>query len=250
MLSAHAPTQTANADFGPGPAVQRARVLLVEDDADIRDLVRFNLEREGFAVETAADGDLGLDLATSKIYDAVLLDLMLPGVDGLEICRRLRRDPRSAQVPVIMVTSRGQEKDVIDGLNLGADDYITKPFSVKQLVARVRTAVRRYRDVPTQASQKPVHRGGIEIDPIRHEAKVDGEAVILTLTEFRLLHHLVRHPGRVFSRSDLLPHAVGTGVVVIDRNIDVHIRNIRKKLGEDAAQRILTVRGIGYKFDA
>ncbi len=227
----------------------KPRVLLVEDDFDIRDLIRFNLEREGFEIETATDGDRGLELALSRIYDVILLDLMLPGTEGTEICRRLRKDARTATVPVIMVTSRGEERDIVDGLNLGADDYVTKPFSMRELVARVRTAARRHRDAPGETQTKPMHRGGIELDPVRHEVRVQGEPVVLTLTEFRLLHHLMKHPGRVFSRTDLLPHAVGQGVVVVDRNIDVHVRNLRKKLGDDAAASIATVRGLGYKFD-
>lgn len=225
------------------------RLLVIEDDGDIRDLVRFNLEKEGFEVDTAADGELGLEMARRRIYDALLLDLMLPGLDGYEICRRLRDDSRTSELPILMVTSRGEESDVVQGLGLGADDYICKPFSVRELIARVKSTLRRARAVPASEHKKPIRRGGIEVDPVRHEVTANGKLRQLTLTEFRLLYHLLRHPGRVFSRSELLPHVVGREVVVVDRNIDVHVRNIRKKLGAPASDRIITVRGIGYKFE-
>lgn len=227
----------------------RPRVLIIEDEADIRDLIRFNLEREGIDVDLAEDGEKGLDLARTRIYDTILLDLMLPGLPGIEVCRSLRDDPRTSMLPVLMVTSRGEEQDIVDGLEVGADDYITKPFSMKELIARVKTAVRRHQKGPAEDAKKPLRRGDIELDVVRHEVRVAGKDVVLTLSEFRLLQHLMRHAGRVFTRSDLLPHVVGAGVVVVDRNIDVHIRNIRRKLGGDAAKRIVTVRGIGYKFD-
>lgn len=225
------------------------RVLVIEDEADIRDIVRHQLERQGFHVETAADGERGLELARGKIFDVVLLDLMLPGLSGLEVCRFLRDDPRTASLPILMVTSRSEESDVVDGLNAGADDYIPKPFSTKELVARVRATVRRNATDRDLAGKKPLRRGILELDPVRHEVRVNDQDVHLTLSEFRLLHHLMRHPGRVFSRSDLLPHVVGQGVVVVDRNIDVHVRNLRRKLGNEASSHISTVRGLGYKFE-
>ena len=235
-------------DSSKSTTATKPRVLIIEDEADIRDLIRFNLEREGMEVDLAEDGEKGLDLARTKIYDTILLDLMLPGLNGKEVCRALRSDPRTSVLPVLMVTSRGEEQDVVDGLEVGADDYITKPFSMKELIARVKTGVRRNRIGPVEESKSPLRRGEIELDVVCHEVKVQGEDVQLTLSEFRLLQHLMRHAGRVFSRSSLLPHVVGAGVVVVDRNIDVHIRNIRRKLGSDAAKRIVTVRGIGYKF--
>lgn len=224
------------------------RVLIIEDEADIRDLVRFNLEREGMDVDAAEDGERGLDLARTRVYDTVLLDLMLPGVSGFEVCRALRDDPRTATLPVLMVTSRGEEEDVVCGLDAGADDYITKPFSMKELVARVKSAMRRNRSAASDDSSKPVRRGDMEIDALRYEVRVGDRPVSLTLSEFRLLHYLMRHAGRVFSRTELLRHVAGHNVVVVDRNIDVHIRNIRRKLGPEAAQRVKTIRGIGYKF--
>lgn len=225
------------------------RVLVIEDEADIRDLIKYHLEREGIGVELAGDGEQGLDMARMRVYDTILLDLMLPGLDGYQVCKMLRDDPRTAAIPLLMVTSRGEEQDMVRGLDLGADDYVVKPFSFKELVARVRSSVRRNRAERETAGKKPLRRGAIELDPVRHAVSVDGEPVSLTLSEFRLLHHLMRHAGRVFSRSDLLPHVVGPDVIVVDRNIDVHIRNLRRKLGPEASRAVATIRGVGYKFE-
>jgi two-component system, OmpR family, alkaline phosphatase synthesis response regulator PhoP len=231
--------------------VKRERILVIEDESDIQDLLRYNLKKEGFEVEAASDGERGLDLARVKPFDLVILDLMLPGIDGLEVCRRLRSDPRTEQVPVIMVTSKGEESDVVVGLSIGADDYVTKPFSVKELLARVKVVLRRVRtDQPAKVEKRPIARGGIEVDPIRHTVVVDGEPVVFTLAEFRLLHFLMRNEGRVFTRAELLPKVVGADVIVVERNIDVHVRNIRKKLGDARMGHVVTIRGVGYKFDA
>src|SRR5262245_26494225 len=186
----------------PQPAekknVKRERILVIEDEADILDLLRYNLKKDGFEVDAASDGERGLELARSRAYDLVLLDLMLPGIDGLEVCRRLRTDPRTEQVPVIMVTSKSEETDVLVGLSLGADDYVTKPFSIKELLARVKVVLRRTRaEQPGRADRRPISRGGIEVDPVRHTVTVDGEQVAFTLAEFRLLHFLIRNEGRV-----------------------------------------------------
>jgi DNA-binding response OmpR family regulator len=230
---------------------RRERILVIEDESDILDLLRYNLRKDGYDVECASDGERGLDLARTKAVDLVLLDLMLPGIDGLEVCRRLRTDQRTEHVPVIMVTSKGEESDVLVGLSLGADDYVTKPFSIKELLARVKVVLRRTR--PEQAGRpekRPIARAGIEIDPIRHHVKVDGAPVAFTLAEFRLLHFLMRNEGRVFTRSELLPRVVGGDVIVVDRNIDVHVRNVRKKLGPAKMGHVVTVRGVGYKFES
>jgi DNA-binding response OmpR family regulator len=245
-------TQTLAAKGGtPKQSVKRERILVIEDEADIVDLLRFNLKKEGYEVDTAADGERGIDLARSKAYDLVLLDLMLPGIDGLEVCRRLRSEARTEHVPVIMVTSKSEETDVLVGLSLGADDYVSKPFSIKELLARVKVVLRRSRaGEPARADRRPVSRAGIEVDPVRHTVSVDGEAAAFTLAEFRLLYFLMRNEGRVFTRSELLPHVVGDGVIVVDRNIDVHIRNVRKKLGDARMNHIVTVRGVGYKFES
>ncbi len=231
--------------------MKRERVLVIEDESDILELLRFNLKKEGYEVDTATDGERGVDFARTRAYDVVLLDLMLPGIDGLEVCRRLRSDPRSETLPVIMVTSKGEEADILVGLGIGADDYVTKPFSVKELLARIRVVLRRARTQSgNRTDRRPVARGGIELDPVRHQVDVDGVPVLFTLAEFRLLHFLMRHEGRVFSRTELLPHVVGDGVVVVDRNIDVHVRNVRKKLGDTRMHHVVTVRGVGYKFES
>jgi DNA-binding response OmpR family regulator len=228
---------------------QQPRILVIEDEPDIADVIRFNLQKEDMVVETALDGEQGLSMARTRIYDLILLDLMLPGLSGADVCRLLREDPRTKTIPVVMVTSLSSEDDVVSGLEVGADDYVTKPFSLRELIARVRSALRRQVRETSGVREKPLRRGILECDPVRHEIRVDGEVVALTLSEFRLLHHLMRHPGRVFSRSDLIPHVVGSGVVVLDRNIDVHVRNLRRKLGERAARHVATVRGLGYKFE-
>ena len=229
---------------------KRDRILVIEDDHDIQDLLRYNLKKEGYEFDVAGDGERGLDLARTKSYDLALLDLMLPGIDGLEVCRRIRSDPRTESLPVIMLTSKSEEADVVVGLGIGADDYMTKPFSVRELQARIRVALRRSRTSGDGKTEKrPVQRSGIEIDPVRHNVVVDGQPVALTLAEFRLLHFLMRNEGRVYSRTELLPHVVGDGVVVVDRNIDVHIRNVRKKLGDRRMNNLVTVRGVGYKFE-
>ena len=245
-------TQTTASPAGIAKrVVKRERILVIEDEADIADLLRYNLKKEGFEVDAASDGERGLDLARTKTYDLVVLDLMLPGIDGHEVCRRLRGDARTEHVPIIMVTSKSEETDVLVGLSLGADDYVTKPFSVKELMARVKVVLRRSRpDAPVSADKRPVASSGIEVDPVRHNVSVDGEPVSFTLAEFRLLHFLMRNEGRVFTRSELLPHVVGDGVIVVDRNIDVHIRNVRKKLGDARMDSIVTVRGVGYKFES
>jgi two-component system, OmpR family, alkaline phosphatase synthesis response regulator PhoP len=223
--------------------------ILIEDEEDILDVNRYNLEREGFTVYGYTDGQRGLAAVQSKGPDIVLLDLMLPGLDGIEICRRLRADPRTSGIAIIMVTAKGEEADKILGLHLGADDYLAKPYSPRELMARVKAVLRRNRAGGLGGGSRPerLEFDGLVIDSGRHEVLVDGRVSDLTATEFRLLHFLACHPGRVFTRDQLVGNVIGDGAIVVERNIDVHVRSIRKKLGEEKAG-IETVRGVGYRF--
>lgn len=229
-----------------GGAVAPRTILVVEDEQDIRDILQFNLEKEGFQVRTAADGGLAVAAVRSELPDLVLLDLMLPGLDGLEVCRRLKRDPATSAVPIIMVTARGEERDVVAGLELGAEDYIAKPFAIKVLIARVRAALRRRREPPAgQGAVLSVH--DIEINPGRHEVRVQGVPVEMTFSELRILHCLARRPGWVMTRQQIVDAVRGGDYPVTDRSIDVQIVGIRRKLGS-RAEVIETVRGVGYRF--
>jgi two-component system alkaline phosphatase synthesis response regulator PhoP len=220
-------------------------VLAIDDEKDLIDLVRYNLEQEGYQVRGALDGETGLAMALRDRPDVVLVDLMLPGLDGLEVCRRLRADSRTASIPLIILTAKSGESDRVVGLELGADDYVTKPFSVRELTARVRALLRR-----TAGHQEPpavLRRGELAIDLDRCEASCGDKHVELTATEFRLLYFLASHPGRVFSRGELIDHVLGRDVEVIDRTIDVHVMAVRKKLGKHG-ELVETVRGFGYRF--
>ena len=228
-------------------ATKRLDILIIEDEEDILEVLRYNLSREGYRVTGLRDGEEGLARIRKAAPDLVILDLMLPGLDGLEICRRLKEDPVTRPIPIVMVTAKGEESDVILGLGLGADDYVAKPFSPRELVARVRAVLRRGPLADQRGAGERVVREGLLIDPGRHELRVDGELVTLTATEMRLLHFLASHPGRVFSRDHLLSRVIGEHAIVIDRNIDVHIAAIRKKLGPHR-ELLETIRGVGYRF--
>lgn len=228
--------------------MSRPRILILEDEPDIREILEYALKRDGFDVISATDGQAGLAAARRLVPDLILLDLMLPGMDGLEVCRQIRGDPSTAGIALIMVTAKGEESDVVLGLGLGADDYIAKPFKPHELVARTRAVLRRTRQAAVgKQDQRAVVAGSLRIDPASHRAMLDGQELPLTATEFRILHFLASRPGRVFTRDQILAASIGANVVVLERNIDVHIRSIRKKLG---AQRDLieTVRSIGYRF--
>jgi len=222
------------------------KILVVEDEADLLDLVVYNLRKEGFKPLRAESGEKALEIARDEHPDLILLDLMMPGLDGLEVCRRLRANEATADIPIVMVTARAEESDAVVGLAVGADDYVKKPFGVKELVARVRAVLRRT-GAGADPSRKTVRVDELEVDPAKHEVRLRGVDLVCTPTELRLLHHLVRNRGRVFTRAQLLDKAVGTDVVVIDRNIDVHVATLRKKLA-DYGSRIVTIRGVGYKF--
>ena len=224
----------------------RETILVVEDDPDIAELIQYNLEREGFAVAMAGDGERGLTLASRSNPALILLDLMLPSINGLDVCRALRQAPNTRDVPLIMVTAKDDESDIDLGLGIGADDYVTKPFSPKQLIARIRAVLRRRAPVKVVQPDDAIQTGPIFIDNARHEVRVDGSLVSLTLTQFRLLRALATHPERVLTRDQLLDHITKGETVIVDRNVDVHIRSIRKKLGRHG-DRIVTVRGVGYK---
>lgn len=226
---------------------KRQSILIVEDEEDILELIQYNLSREGYRVSGVRDGEEALDLIRRSNPDLVVLDLMLPGLDGLEICRRLKADEITRAIPVIMVTAKGEESDVVLGLGIGADDYLPKPFSPRELVARAKAVLRRGPVQEDRGAGERVVRDGLIVDAGRHELRVDGEPVTLTATEMRLLHFLASHPGRVFTRDHILSRVIGEQAVVIDRNIDVHIGSIRRKIGP-YRDLIETVRGVGYRF--
>jgi DNA-binding response OmpR family regulator len=226
-------------------------ILIVEDERNLSNLIRGNLEEEGHRVQQAFDGPSALRTATAGAPDLIILDIMLPGMDGLEVCRRLRQQ---SIVPILMLTARAEEIDRVLGLELGADDYLTKPFSMRELRARVRSILRRMemmRASGAPPSDEALAVGGLYLDPASYEATLDGQALDLTPKEFGLLYLLVHHPGRVFSRDYLLDEIWGYEVAAYDRTVDTHIYRLRQKLGahNPVTRRIVAVRGIGYKFE-
>ncbi len=226
----------------------RRRILIVDDEKDIRDLVCYNLERAGFEVDSLARGDGVMARIREVRPDLIVLDLMLPGLDGREICRFLREDPETAAIPVVMLTAKGEEEDIVRGLDLGADDYVTKPFSPKVLISRIRAVLRRAPEALSREGEILRVRG-FTIDPGRYEVHVNGIRVELTLTEFKILHLLVKRPGWVYSRYQIVDAVRGEDYPVTDRSVDVQIVGLRKKLG-DAGREIETVRGVGYRLKA
>jgi len=225
-------------------------ILIVDDEKDIVDLVAYNVGKEGYGILKAYDGEGALRLARSEKPDLIVLDLMLPGIQGLEVCRRIRRNPDTAGIPIIMLTARGDEFDKVVGLEAGADDYITKPFSVKELLARVKAVLRRAD--ARQASEKAevFEFKGLRIDLKSYEVTVDGKSVPLSRTEFNLLRFLSRNPGRVYSREQILDQVWGDESFVEPRTVDVHVRRLRAQIEKDenSPNFIVTVRGVGYKF--
>jgi two-component system alkaline phosphatase synthesis response regulator PhoP len=233
--------------FQEGEDVKREKIVVIEDEADILEVIAYNLKREGYEVLESRDGEAGLRQIGRHAPDMIILDLMLPSIDGIEICRRLKSDAVTRSIPVIMVTAKGEESDIVLGLGVGADDYVTKPFSPKELIARVRAVLRRGQPKEEAGEQDRIEKGGLTIDLKRYEVKVDGKPVSFTATELRLLHFLASHPGRVFTRDQLLGRVIGEDAIVIDRNIDVHVRAIRKKIGP-YQDYIETIRSVGYRF--
>src|SRR3954466_7814724 len=226
--------------------MSHATVLVIDDEKDLLELVRYNLEKEHLDVITASDGREGLEIGLKHKPDLVLLDLMMPGMTGLEVCKQLRGDARTSRVPIIMLTAKAAETDKIVGLEMGADDYITKPFSVRELIARVRAVLRR--SGPAAEAAEVIRRGDLAIDTAKHEVNYAGQRVLLTATEFRILEFLATRPGRVLSRDDIIDGALGRDASVFNRTIDVHMTALRRKLGPAGGGRIETVRGFGYKW--
>ena len=221
-------------------------ILVVDDEEDILELIRYNLAREGYQVAGAASGEEAVKAAKAVLPDLILLDLLLPGIDGLEVCRTLKGEARTRSIPIIMLTAKGEEADIVAGLELGADDYVTKPFSPRVLLARIRTALRRRAAAPPAATALlKVHE--LVIDPGRHEVLLEGQRLDLTLMEFHLLHLLARRPGWVYTRGQIVEGVHGEDYAVTERSIDVHMVGLRKKLGS-FGKNLETVRGIGYRL--
>jgi two-component system alkaline phosphatase synthesis response regulator PhoP len=223
-----------------------ANILIIEDEKDITEAIEYNLSKEGYKISKAFDGTTGFKSAQAKIPDLIILDLMLPGMDGFEVCKQLKKDPKTANLPIIILTAKSGEVDKVLGLELGADDYITKPFSMRELVARVKTVLKRYEKKEKPAAKK-LGFANVQIDLEKHEVTVGAKLVELTAKEFSLLQYLVENEGRAFSREHLLDHVWGIEVAIETRTVDVHIKRLREKLGK-ASDHILTLRGVGYKF--
>jgi len=239
-------TQSAEPLRAPA-ATAKKTILVVDDEKDIVEMMQFNLQRNGYGVITAHNGNDALAMAQRHMPDLIVLDLMMPGLDGNEVTRRLKADPKTSKIPIIILTAKGEETDIVVGLTMGADDYVTKPFKIKILMARLGAVLRRAEPVGQTEDGEPLRVGPLSIDLNKHEAAVEGEPVKLTLTEFKLLTALVQARGRVLSRDQLMDKAMGSDVFVTDRAIDVHVTAIRKKLG-DASWLIHTVRGVGYRL--
>jgi DNA-binding response OmpR family regulator len=228
------------------PDMKKEKILVVDDEEDILELVRYNLTRDGYNVLCAATGEEGLNTAKSKLPDLIILDLMLPGMDGLDVARGLKNDKNTKNIPVIMLSAKGEEADIVTGLELGADDYVSKPFSPRILTARIKAVLRR-RAKPVSNDNEIVEIHDIKIHTGRHEVMVNEEAIQLTFTEFGILNFLVKRPGWVFTRTQIVDAVKGDDYFVTDRSVDVQIVGLRKKLGT-AGKYIETVRGVGYRF--
>jgi two-component system alkaline phosphatase synthesis response regulator PhoP len=226
--------------------VPKESILAVDDEEDILELLRYNLAKEGYRVTCVASGEEAVKAGKSILPDLILLDLLLPGIDGLEVCRLLKGEARTRNIPIIMLTAKGEEADIVTGLELGADDYLTKPFSPRVLLARIRAALRRRATAPPgETALLKVHQ--LVIDPGRHEVMLEDRPLDLTVTEFRLLHLLARRPGWVFTRSQIVNGVHGDDYPVSDRSVDVQVVSLRKKLGP-YGKYLETVRGVGYRF--
>jgi two-component system, OmpR family, alkaline phosphatase synthesis response regulator PhoP len=221
-------------------------VLVVDDEEDILELLRYSFSREGYSVHCAASGEKALAIAREVLPDILVLDLMLPGMNGLDVARLLKKDPSTRSIPIVMLTAKGEEADIVTGLEMGADDYVTKPFSPRVLTARVRAVLRR-RGVPEDEDSGEIRLHDLLIHPGRHEVRAAGSLINLTLTEFGILYCLARRPGWVFTRSQIVDSVKGSDYFVTDRSVDVQVVGLRRKLGQ-AGKYIETVRGVGYRF--
>lgn len=230
-------------------SMAKETVLVVDDERDILELIRYNLEKEGYRVTTVTSGEEALTIASNEQPSIVLLDLMLPGLDGLQVCRRMKQDDATRSIPIVMLTAKTEDSDIVSGLEIGADDYITKPFSPRVLVARIRAVLRRSleKELEQEPSQVRIH--DIVIDLSRHEVFCRGESVNLSATEFSILAFLAQNPGWVFSRNKIIDTVKGKDYPVTERSVDVQILGLRKKLG-DQGKYIQTVRGVGYRLQA
>jgi two-component system phosphate regulon response regulator PhoB len=223
----------------------KENILIVDDEEDVLELVRYNLDRNGYRTETATTGEDALTKARAKLPDLIILDLMLPGIDGLEVCKKLKSDIKTQNIPIIMLTARGEESDIVTGLELGADDYVTKPFSPKILVARVRRIL--HKSIARDLEKAPVKIDELTINPGRRQVLIRNKPVDLTFTEFNLLYTLAKKAGMVFTRYQIVDALHGDDYLVTDRAVDVQIVGLRKKLGP-YSKYIETVRGVGYRF--
>jgi len=225
----------------------KQKILVIEDDNDIRDLIKHNLAREGYEVTSTSEGEKGLAALEKGSFDLVILDLMLPGMHGLEVCRMIRANNDFRRTGILIVTAKDEEADIVSGLELGADDYLVKPFSVRVLLARARAVLRRASETDASVEDTPMIVGPLRIDVVRHEVRVRNEPVELTLAEFRILQNLAKQPGRVLTRNQLLDLALGQDHFVLNRTVDVHVSSLRRKLGA-AGEMVETVRGVGYRL--
>jgi two-component system, OmpR family, alkaline phosphatase synthesis response regulator PhoP len=234
---------------GESVSMVNDRILVVDDEEDLAELVRYNLTKEGYLVTCVGSGEQALGEARAQVPDLIVLDLLLPKVDGLDVCKQLKSDPKTQHIPIVMLTAKSEEVDMVTGLECGADDYITKPFSPRVLLARIRSVLRRRAKAAAAADDDPeaLRISNLLIHPGRHEVLVNGEAIDLTFTEFRLLHFLARKPGWAFSRSQIVDAVKGEDYPVTERSVDVQVVGLRKKLGS-LGTCIETVRGVGYRF--
>jgi DNA-binding response OmpR family regulator len=223
--------------------MSKGKIELIEDDHDIVEMIEYNLKEEGYRTVSAFDGKNGIEIAKREKPDLIILDIMLPAIDGFEVCRILRQQESTTHIPIIILSAKSRETDKVVGLELGADDYMTKPFSPRELIARIKAVLRRHKEQPPVE----IKRGLIVIDSIKHKVLVKGQEVELTATEFRLLETLAKRPGAVFSRNQLLDAVGSDESMVYDRTVDAHVKSLRRKLGK-AKDYIETVRGIGYRF--